>query len=627
MISFSHVSLRRGTQQLFADASFRIYQGSRVGVTGRNGSGKTSLFAVLLGTLDSDQGTVECPAQWVVAHVAQETPSSSSSALDFVLDGDAELRRLEAAMAVETDGETQASLHADYATIDGYSARARAAQLLNGLGFSAGQMTQAVCDFSGGWRMRLNLAQALMCRSDLLLLDEPTNHLDLDAVIWLEHWLQQYPGTLLLISHDRDFLDAVATDILHIEQQGVQLYRGNYSSFERRRAEQLAHQQALYNKQQDSIAHMQAFVARFRAKASKAKQAQSRLKALERMVQINPAHVDSPFRFRFFAPEKQPDPLCLLDGCNAGYVDKAILQNLQLRLHKDDRIGLLGPNGAGKSTFIKLLAGQLDCQTGVLQRAADCRIGYFAQHQLDQLRADESACWHLLNRDPKLSEQEARDYLGGFGFGNSRVFEPTAAFSGGEKARLALALMIYQKPNLLLLDEPTNHLDIEMRNALAEALQDYSGAMLIVSHDRFLLRACCDQLWLVHQGAVTPFDDDLEHYPQWLEAQRQSGKTDTSASGATTNRKEQKRLEAEQRQRLAPLKQQLAALEQRLERLQQDDKNLQVQLADPALYTDENKAQLLALTATHNRLQQEIASIETDWLRVTEELESAVASA
>ena len=625
MISFANVSLRRGTQLLFADVSFRIHQGYRVGVTGRNGCGKSSLFAMLLHQLEADRGQIDLPVNWTIAHVAQETPSSNRTALDFVLDGDTELRRLEAAMATEIDGTKQALLHADYAAIDGYSANARAAQLLNGLGFAATQMQQEVRQFSGGWRMRLNLAQALMCRSDLLLLDEPTNHLDLDAVIWLEGWLQQYQGTLLLISHDRDFLDAVVTHCLHFEQQNIQLYRGNYSSFELVRAERLAHQQALFIKQQDSIQHMQSFVARFRAKASKARQAQSRLKALERMVQISPAHVDSGFRFRFLSPEKMPDPLCSLTHCSVGYENKVILHDLQLQLHTDDRIGLLGPNGAGKSTLIKLLAGTIACQQGELRHAPDCRIGYFAQHQLDQLRPDASPFQHLIQLDSAISEQQARTFLGGFDFGNDRVFEPTQVFSGGEKARLALALIIYQRPNLLLLDEPTNHLDIDMRNALAGALQDFEGAMLIVSHDRFLLRACCDQLLLVNKGRLTEFEQDLEQYPKWLDAQRAVQRQATTAPASKldgVSRKEQKRLAAAHRQRLAPLKQQISSLEAQLAKLQDAAQLLHDQLADPDLYAAEKKDQLNALTLQHNALCQRIARTEVDWLHLTEELES-----
>ncbi|MCG6936421.1 MAG: ATP-binding cassette domain-containing protein, partial [Proteobacteria bacterium] len=505
MLTFSNLALRRGPRLLFEQASFTIHTGNKVGLTGANGTGKSSLFSLILGTLQADEGSVDLPPRTVIAHVAQETPAVDQAAIDYVLDGDRELRQLQARLHTaeqDNQGEQQAHLHESLANIDAYTAPSRAARLLSGLGFSTDQHQLPVNHFSGGWRMRLNLAQALMCRSDLLLLDEPTNHLDLDAVLWLEEWLLRYPGTLLLISHDRDFLDRSVDHIAHIEQQQLNLYSGNYSAFETQRAAQLTQQQAAYIKQQEEIAHMQAFVDRFRAKATKAKQAQSRLKALERMTQIAPAHVDSPFHFQFPAPDKLPRPLLSLDTIEFGYTEAPLLERVSFSLNPGDRIGLLGPNGAGKSTLIKILAGELAPRTGTREPAKHLRLGYFAQHQLEQLHPEESALTHLRRLDPQASEQHLRNYLGGFDFQGDRVTEPVAPFSGGEKARLVLALLVYQKPNLLLLDEPTNHLDLEMRLALSTALQDFEGAMVIVSHDRHLLRTVTDQFYLVHDGRV-----------------------------------------------------------------------------------------------------------------------------
>ncbi|OOY36220.1 ATP-binding cassette domain-containing protein [Solemya velum gill symbiont] len=629
MISFDDVALRRGTRLLFEGASFRIHPGQKVALTGRNGTGKSSLFSMLLRELETDNGTLQLPDSWVIAHVAQQTPDSDRSALDFTLDGDTELRELQNAIEQEKDGHRHAELLARYEVIDGYCAESRAAQLLNGLGFSPEQVMQPVNSFSGGWRMRLNLAQALMCRSDLLLLDEPTNHLDLDAVIWLEQYLRDYQGTLLLISHDRDFLDQVATHVLHIEQQGVVLYKGNYSTFEVTRSERLAQQQAAHEKQQAEIKHMRQFVERFRAKATKAKQAQSRLKALERMTLISSAHVDSPFHFSFAEPEKQPNPLLRLEQCSAGYGDKEILTTINLEIQQQQRIGLLGPNGAGKSTLIKLIAGTLAQTRGKRTLAQDCKIGYFAQHQLEQLHPQHSPFDHLRQLDAAISDQRARDFLGGFGFNGDRVYEKVAPFSGGEKARLALALIVYQKPNLLLLDEPTNHLDIEMRHALAQALQEFKGAMLIVSHDRFLMRATCDQLLLVDAGSVAPFDDDLDHYPAWIAArlQEQSApESNRSNASQAQDRKDKKRKEAEQRKRLAPLKKLISQLEKQLDDLNRQKSAIEEQMAEPGIYDEENKERLKQLIADNSSIEQQIATAEESWMEKLEELEAETAS-
>ncbi|MEJ2330725.1 MAG: ATP-binding cassette domain-containing protein [Gammaproteobacteria bacterium] len=626
MIRFEAVTLLRGSKRLFADSSLTIHPGQKIGLTGRNGTGKSSLFALLLGQLEVDAGTISLPERWVIAHVAQETPSSDRSALDFVLDGDTELRELQQAIATTGDGNRQAELHATLEAIDGYRAESRAGRLLHGLGFTSDAQQRPVNSFSGGWRMRLNLARALMCRSDLLLLDEPTNHLDLDAVIWLEGWLRNYPGTLILISHDRDFLDAVVTHIVNIEQEQLDLYTGNYSAFEVTRAERLANQQAAHEKQQREIVHMQQFVDRFRAKATKAKQAQSRLKALEKMTLIAPAHVDSPFRFSFPQPEKKPSPLVVIEEGATGYDHARVLEAINLTITSGDRIGLLGPNGAGKSTLIKLLAGQLALLDGRRTDSREIRIGYFAQHQVDQLHPEHSPFDHLRQLDRRISEQEGRNFLGGFGFHGDRALEPVKPFSGGEKARLALALIVYQRPNLLLLDEPTNHLDLEMRQALVEALQEYEGAMLIVSHDRYLLRATCDSFWLVDAGRLDEFRGDLEDYRQWLagrDATDTATETDRNETLPALSRKEQKRLEAEQRQRLSPLKKSVDRLEKQVETLQSRNSELEALLADSDLYSDERKEQLRRLLEEKQSNDATLGEAEEQWMEAMEAYEAA----
>ncbi|HEB94812.1 MAG TPA: ATP-binding cassette domain-containing protein [Sedimenticola thiotaurini] len=629
MLRFDHLALRRGSRLLFGDATFGIHPGQRVGITGANGSGKSSLFALILDRLHADAGSFHMPKDWVVAHLAQETPSDTRPAIEYVLDGDAELRRIEgelAAAEADHQGERVAELHGRLDAIDGYSARARAARLIHGLGFRPGEEEQPVARFSGGWRMRLNLARALMCRSDLLLLDEPTNHLDLDAVIWLEGWLRGYPGTLLLISHDREFLDAVCSHIAHIERERLTLYSGNYSAFERLRAERLASQQSAWERQQREIAHIHRFVERFRAKATKARQAQSRLKALERMEQIAPAHVDSPFRFAFEPAEKNPDPLLRLSRAAAGYDGSPVLHDITLSLSPGDRIGLLGPNGAGKSTLIKLIAGRLEPLAGRRETAQSLATGYFAQHQLDQLDPEHSPLEHLQRIDAEAREQALRDYLGGFGFSGERADAPVAPFSGGEKARLVLALLIRQRPNLLLLDEPTNHLDLEMRFSLSEALQGFEGAMVIVSHDRHLLRATTDRLLLVDGGGAREFDGDLDDYPRWLAERQRDDRTDDSAQPRAANsagaRRERKRREAEQRRRLQPLRDRIRRLEREMESLQRERTELEQRLADSALYQDHNREELKRLLAHKGSLDRRLTAAEEQWMEASEELET-----
>jgi len=630
MLNFKQCTLRRGTKILFENANFTIHHGQKVGITGVNGCGKSSLFALIRGELQCDSGDFEMPPKLSIAHVAQETPALAKSAIDYVIDGDAELRQVEAELQAaeqRDDGPLQARLHAKLEDINGYTARHRAAQLISGLGFPTEQHDRPVSSFSGGWRMRLNLAQALMCRSDVLLLDEPTNHLDLDAVIWLQQWLASYPGTLLLISHDRDFLDDVTSHIARIEHQQVELYAGNYTAFERRRAEILAQQQAAYQKQQREIAHVQSFIDRFRAQATKARQAQSRLKTLERMELISQAHVDSPFEFTFLEPQKLPNQLLSLKAIDAGYGDTPILKNISLHVASGDRIGLLGANGAGKSTLIKTLAGELPLISGEVTQAQDLKIGYFAQHQLDQLDPERSPLQHLQALDPKASEQALRDFVGGFAFRGDMATDPVAPFSGGEKARLALALLVYQRPNLLLLDEPTNHLDLEMRHALSLALQDFTGAIVVISHDRHMLRSISDTLLLVRDGRVEEYDGDLDDYRQYIIAQsRDSGdsasdtKSDNENSSAA--RKEKKRLEAERRQQLKPLRDKVKKLEQQMEKLNLAKDKIDEQLADSSLYEDANKDKLKQLLQQQAENGQQLGEVEEAWMEASEALET-----
>ncbi|MFA7593521.1 MAG: ATP-binding cassette domain-containing protein [Thiohalobacteraceae bacterium] len=642
MLELRNVSLRRGPRQLFSDATVTLHAGQRVGVTGANGSGKSSLFALLRGELQNDTGECRVPAHWIIAQVAQETSALELPALDYVLRGDAELehlqKQLRAAGSQDSlsaqaphrqathDGPHIAALHAQLEAIDAYSAPSRAARLLHGLGFTADQEHLPVAQFSGGWRMRLNLAQALMCRSDLLLLDEPTNHLDLDAVLWLEEWLSRYPGTLLLISHDREFLDRTVQHILHIERGQVRLYAGNYSDFETQRAAQLAQQQTAFERQQREIAHIQRFIDRFKAKATKAKQAQSRIKALARLERIAAAHVDSPFQFEFPLPAKLPHPLLQLERVSAGYADKVILSGVDLSLAPGDRLGLLGPNGAGKSTLIKLLAGVIGPLGGQRAGAPDLDVGYFAQHQLEQLDTGASPLLHLQRLAPRASEQSLRDFLGGFGFSGALAESPVAPFSGGEKARLVLALLVHQAPNLLLLDEPTNHLDLEMRLALELALQDYPGAVVLVSHDRHLLRTVTDHFLLVAGGHARPFDGDLDDYRRWLEQRARTSESRSEDSEdkahSATARRERKRQEAAQRQRLQPLRNELKKLDAQLEKLHTRQTELEAALGDSTLYEAAQKGRLQQLLVEKSALDSELETTEERWLEVGEMLEA-----
>ncbi len=630
MLNFVNLALRRGSTLLFSDANLTIHAGERVGIVGANGTGKSSLFGLIRGSLQADAGDCQLPPGLVIAHVAQETPTDERPALDYVMDGDAELRRVQADLAraeAAHDGTRIASLHERMHTIGAYDAHARAARLMHGLGFTPGQEQAPVASLSGGWRMRLNLAQALMCRSDLLLLDEPTNHLDLDAVLWLQDWLGNYPGTLLLISHDREFLDAVVGRVIHVDQGRLQSYTGNYSDFERQRAARLEQQQAQHMRQVEERARLQQFIDRFRAKATKARQAQSRVKALERMEVTQAVRDSQAFQFSFLEPRKLPNPLLQLEAASVGYGQQAALSEVNLQLSPGDRIGLLGPNGAGKSTLIRSIAGLQDLLTGKRHSAQDLTIGYFAQHQLEQLDPAASPLLHLQRLDPRATEQALRDFLGGFGFSGDSALAEVAPLSGGEKARLALALLVYQRPNLLLLDEPTNHLDLDMRQALAMALQSFSGALVVIAHDRHLLRMTTDRLFLVADQRVSEFDGDLDDYARWLAGRRQqngqAAATDSGDRVTASDRKEQRRLEAERRKALQPLRRRVEALEKQLGELESRRKELEQALAAPELYEAENKARMQALLQEQASLMQTLQQVEEDWMAAAAELETA----
>ena len=627
MLNFKNISLRRGVRVLFSDTSFTIHKGQKAGLTGANGTGKSSLFAVLLNQLHIDEGDFSMPPNLEVAHVAQEMPAVSCSAIDYVIDGDKQLRQLQQQLEdaeQNNEGLKLAELHSSLEHIDGYTAQARASRLMNGLGFLSGQEQDPVKSFSGGWRMRLNLAQALMCRSDVLLLDEPTNHLDLDAVIWLQEWLCRYSGTLLLISHDRDFLDSITDHIIHIEQNKAEIYTGNYSAFEKRRAEKLSQQQSAFVKQQKEIEHIQSFITRFKAKATKAKQAQSRVKALERMEIISSAHIDSPFNFSFPAPDKMPNPLLQIEEVDIGYGDKVIINKLSLSITPGDRIGLLGPNGAGKSSLIKVLASDMQPLTGKVQLADVLYVGYFAQHQLEQLRLDESPLWHLQQLDKQATEKDLRNFLGGFDFKGDKVKEIVKPFSGGEKARLVLALLVYQNPNLLLLDEPTNHLDLEMRHALSMALQEYEGAIVLVSHDRHLLRSVTDQFIIVANGTAKPFNGDLDDYRNWLSEQKKSlseAINNSQTIDSSISKKEQRKQDAERRKQLKPLLNRLKKAEQAVEKYHAEQKDLELQLANPDIYQESHKENLKEMLAKKVDVDTALEEAEMEWMEIEEILE------
>ncbi|QEM83523.1 ATP-binding cassette domain-containing protein [Halomonas binhaiensis] len=635
MIALRQVTLQRGAEPLFEGADVTLHAGYKVGIVGPNGAGKSSLFSLVLGQISADKGNVEMSGGQRIAHMAQEVEALSRPIVDYVLDGDTELRRTEAALAdaqVSGDHQREAELHGTIEALDGYSAPSRAAQLLVGLGFSQQQLSQPLSAFSGGWRMRANLARTLFMPSDVLLLDEPTNHLDLDALLWLEQWLIRYPGTLLLISHDRDFLDAVCDHILHFDRQQLVLYRGNYTTFERTRAEKLALQQAVAAKQQARREEIEKFVARFRYKATKARQAQSRLKMLERMGTIALAHVDSPFHFTLPSSEKTSHPLLVLDEATLGYRtadnEHVQLEQVRLTLLPGQRIGLLGPNGAGKSTLIKSLTGALPLLAGTRIPGEHLAIGYFAQHQLEGLDLASTPFQHVQRLSPRAADSEIRSFLGGFGFPGDDVFAEVGQFSGGEKARLALALVAWQKPNLLLLDEPTNHLDLEMREALTEALAAFEGTVIVVSHDRHLLKATVDEFWRVADHRVEPFDGDLEDYRLWLKQRLDATRREAREEKAEAveapreDRKASRRAAAELREKLRPLKRERDKAEQAMEKVQEELAAVEGRLADPELYTaEERKTELTDSLARQGELKSRLDDLEQQWLAAEEALE------
>ena len=632
MIRIESLTLQRGPLRLLENANLTLHPGQKVGLLGTNGAGKSSLFALMRGELTTDAGSCSLPEDWRIAHMQQEIENLERRAVDYVLDGDIRLRQIESRLSdaqEREDAHALGTLYAELEAHDGFSADSRARTLLAGLGFSSEQCEALVGDFSGGWRMRLNLAQALMCPSDLLLLDEPTNHLDLDAILWLEDWLRAYPGTLILISHDRDFLDAVVEHIVHVEGRQLTLYRGGYTQFERTRAERLTQQQAAFEKQQAEREHMQKYIARFRAQATKAKQAQSRIKALERMETLTAAHIDSPFSFSFREADHQSSPLVDLHQGVLGYGSTQILEQVKLQLVPGARIGVLGPNGAGKSTLIKTLAGTLPLMGGEMKTGEHLAIGYFAQHQLDSLDAKASPLLHLARIAPLEREQSLRNFLGGFDFHGARAEEPVLNFSGGEKARLALALIAWQKPNLLLLDEPTNHLDMEMRHALTLALQRFEGAMLLVSHDRALIRDTTDELWLVADGRLQTYNDDLDTYTKWLARFRQQQQEEQKAANGNAitiddrpDAKTQRREAAERRQRLAPMKKAIEKLEKELAKAQAELAEIESELADTTLYAADRKDQLKQVLARQASCTQKVEELEERWLEGHEELEA-----
>ena len=631
MIHLRQLTLARGARRLIEDADLQLHAGWRVGVVGANGSGKSSLFALLRGELHPETGDCTVPRDWRIAAVSQETPPLPQPAIEYVLDGDVELREIERTIAAAThahDGHRLAEAHARLEAIDGYSARARAAAMLGGLGFAASDLERPVADFSGGWRMRLNLGRALLSRADLLLLDEPTNHLDLDAVVWLERWLAAYRGTLLVVSHDRDFLDGCATHVVHLEAQRLALYTGNYSSFEEQRAARLAVQQSMYERQQREIAHISRFVTRFRAKASKARQAQSRLKALDRLERVAPAHVDAPFDFEIPAPERAPSPLLVLEDATLGYPGRTILEHLQLTLQPGARLGLLGANGAGKSTLVKAIAGELAPLAGRRVEGHGLVIGYFAQHQLEQLRSDESPLAHLARAEPATRELELRTYLGHFDFRGEMADAPVGRFSGGERSRLALAMLVRRRPNLLLLDEPTNHLDLEMRHALTRALAEYEGSLVVVSHDRALLRTVCDGFLLVADGRATEFDGDVDDYLAWLAARRASAGSAVAApaaAGREERRAQRETAAAERQARIAqrrPLVRETARLEKLMAELGAERAELERRLGDPGFYGGASPAEVHAASRRCADVVRELGEAEERWLEVQAELDA-----
>ncbi|MBX2857452.1 MAG: ATP-binding cassette domain-containing protein [Cellvibrionaceae bacterium] len=621
MMKLNTVRLQLGTKVLLDNASFTLHPGQKCGLIGANGAGKTSLFRLLLGEIQEDEGRVSVPSQWKLAHMAQEITAIDSRVLDYIIGGDSEYLRIKQAIDSQLDSDKLPALYEQLEHIQGYTIETRAQKLLHGLGFAKDAANRLVSEFSGGWQIRLNLARTLMSRADLLLLDEPTNHLDLDAALWLEDWLKTFPGSLLIISHDRDFLDNIVSHIYSVEHQQIHTYKGNYSDYEQQKAERLAQQSAAYQKQQQRIAEIEDFVRRFRAKATKAKQAQSRLKEMQRMEKIAAAHVDSPFSFVIPVAEKVPETLLNIEQAALGYDNQTIVENINLTLLASSRIGLLGKNGAGKSTLIKALAGETQLLQGELNPSLHLKLGYYAQHQLEALDLSASAALHVQRLSPRASEQEIRNYLGGFGFQGDRAFENISHFSGGEKARVALALICWQKPNLLLLDEPTNHLDLEMRQALTLALQNFSGAVVIVSHDRHLLKNSVDEFLLVDAGRVQSFDGTLDDYQLWLQQNKNHAEDKETLPTGKQDKKAQRQTAAAKREKLKPLMHKIKQLERELESSQKQLQDIDQQLGDTELYNTAD-SKLSKLMKTQGELRKQISDREEHWLTLNDELEN-----
>ena len=639
MIKAQGLTLRRGTKVLLEEAEFVINPGERVGIVGRNGAGKSTLFALIQGQIDQDAGTLDIPNSWEIAAVSQDVYGQEKNAREFVIDGDIRLRALQQARAEvdESDGIKLAELESALTDAGHWSAESRAEQLLAGLGFAPETWDKTVSEFSGGWQVRLSIARALMKPSDLLLRDEPTNHLDLDAMVWLERWLSAYQGTVLLISHDTEFLNNIARVILHFEQHKLQRYRGNYESFVEQQAERLSQHEQAYAKQQKEIQHMQSFIDRFKAKATKAKQAQSRVKALNRMQKLAPLQLSSGISFSLPQPEQMPDPLIIIDKIDLGYEPtQPILKNVSMMIRAGARIGMLGVNGAGKSTFIKSLVGELEPLSGTIKTAKGVNIAYFAQQQLDMLDPQATPLLHMIRIAPNEREQSLRDYLGGFGFIGEQALSRVEPFSGGEKARLALALLVWKKPNLLLLDEPSNHLDVDMREALARALTQFEGSILLVSHDRHLLRSTTDEFMIVADGSISEFDGDLDDYQQWLTDKKATERQESTLAKqqdrlATTDesthidRRARRRQEAEERQRLGilkkPLIKELKQIESKLEKVSERLEELQKAMSDENFYSDENRDNRIAQLSEHGQLEAQKNQLEERWFELTEDIE------
>ncbi len=628
MIRLKKLSLFQGNQQLLNQVDLTLYPDHKIGIVGKNGCGKSSLFQLLRNELSPEHGDLEFPPRWRVSSAKQETPASPLTAIDYVLSGHTEYYQLTQALIKAEqleDGNQIATIHAQLEAINGWSLPSEAARLLTGLSFTQSQMDSTVSSLSGGWRMRLNLAQALIRPAELLLLDEPTNHLDLEAVLWIQDFLRKYDGMLMTISHDRDFLDSFCTHIMHFENQAITNYSGNYSSFERQKHEKEVLQQAQFEKQQKEVEHLEKFISRFKAKASKATQAQSRVKALEKMDRVSAVQIRQKFGFEFAAINKNITELISIEQGAVGYGETTILSSIKIRLLAGQRIGLLGRNGEGKSTLIKLICGELSLLSGEIDRNKHFNAGYFAQHQVEQLNLEQSSIWHIQSLGSDISEQEARNFLGGFAFNGDKALEKVQGFSGGEKARLVLAIITWQKPNLLLLDEPTNHFDIEMREALALALQNYDGAVILVAHDKNLLECVVDEFWLVNDGQVNPFNGDLDEYQKWLKENQWSTSLKNeiqNKENSAQSKKEQKRLDAEKRQRRSPLSNRLKKVEQLMSKLQDEKNSLDNKLSDNSLYNEENKTQLGELVSRSNQVNSELETLEEEWLSLTEELES-----